>query len=64
MAYEKKDPEQQKADMDAATAEAQNDLPEMVDLDKLEESGAMVWWGKWVRKAGHRRLYRAITKGL
>jgi len=63
MAYEKRDPEQVKADMNAAAIEAQNDLT-MVDLEKLEESKAMEWWGKWVRKAGHRRLYRAITKGL
>jgi len=63
MPYEKKDPEQQKADMDAAAIEAQNDL-DMVDLELLEQSKAMEWWGKWVRKAGHRRLYRVITKGL
>jgi len=61
---EKRNPEQIKADMDAAAIEAQNDLVDMVDLDKLKESGLMEWWGKWVRIAGHRRLYRIVTKGI
>ena len=64
MAYEKKDPTQVKADMDAAAIEAQNDFPDMVDTEALEKSGLVAWWEKWYRKAGHKRLGRILVKGL
>ena len=61
MAWEKKDPEQVKADMDAAAIEAQNDLVN-VDQEALEK--VREWWERWYRKAGHKRLGRILVKGL
>lgn len=58
---EKKTPEQVARDMDAAAAEAQNDLVE-VDPEAVEKVRA--WWEKWYRKAGHKRLGRILVKGI
>ena len=64
MAWEKKDPQQVKEEMDAAAVEAQDDLTEMVDHDALEKSHIVEWWDKWYKKAGHKRLGRIIVKGI
>ena len=64
MAYEKKDPEVIKAEMDAAAIEAQDDLSEMVDLEALEKSKILERWEKWYRKAGYKRLGRVLVKGI
>ena len=61
MAYEKKDPEQVARDMDAAAAEAQNDL---VNVDQEAVEKVTAWWEKWYRKAGHKRLGRILVKGI
>ena len=61
MGWERKDPEQVKAEMDAAAIEAQNDLVN-VDQDAVEKVTA--WWEKWYRKAGHKRLGRILVKGI
>lgn len=47
--------------MDIAAADAQNDL---VNVDPEAVEKVRVWWEKWYRKAGHKRLGRIIVKGI
>ena len=61
MPYEKKDPAVIAAEMDAAAVEAQNDLVN-VDPEAIEK--VRVWWEKWFKKAGHKRLGRILVKGI
>ena len=61
MAYEKKDPAMIVVEMNAAAVEAQNDL---VNVDQEAVEKVRIWWEKWYRKAGHKRLGRIIVKGI
>lgn len=61
MAYEKKDPAVVAAEMDDAAIEAQNDL---VNVDQEAIEKVRIWWEKWYRKAGHKRLGRILIKGI
>lgn len=46
------------AEMDAAAAEAENDLANLPD-EAVNPMAA--WWGRWFMKAGHKRLGRVLT---
>jgi len=35
-----------------------------VDVDQEAVEKVRVWWEKWYRKAGHKRLGRILIKGI